>query len=63
MYFLFFDWFLSKTISKKIATNSMTYGVAFGLSIIIFSFFYLIYTVLSNKYIDEIKSKMDVKFL
>lgn len=48
--------FYPKLLAKKIATSSMTYGVAFGLSIIIFSIFLtLIYTLLSNKYIDEIK--------
>ena len=48
--------FYPKLLAKKIATSSMTYGVTFGLSIIIFSIFLtLIYTLLSNKYIDEIK--------
>lgn len=48
--------FYPKLLAKKIATSSMTYGVAFGLTIIIFSIFLtLIYTLLSNKYIDEIK--------
>jgi len=48
--------FYPKLLAKKIATSSMTYGVIFGLSIIIFSIFLtLIYTLLSNKYIDEIK--------
>ena len=48
--------FYPELLAKKIATSSMTYGVAFGLLIIIFSIFLtLIYTLLSNKYIDEIK--------
>ena len=48
--------FYPKLLAKKIATSSMTYGVAFGLTIIIFSIFLtFIYTLLSNKYIDEIK--------
>jgi len=48
--------FYPELLAKKIVTSSMTYGVAFGLSIIIFSIVLtLIYTLLSNKYIDEIK--------
>ena len=48
--------FYPKLLAKKIASSSMTYGVAFGLSIIIFSIVLtFIYTLLSNKYIDEIK--------
>lgn len=48
--------FYPKLLAKKFATSSMTYGVAFGLSIIIFSIVLtLIYTLLSNKYIDQIK--------
>ena len=54
--------FYPELLARKIVTSSMTYGVAFGLSIIIFSIVLtLIYTLLSNKYIDEIKSKMNVK--
>ena len=48
--------FYPKLLAKTIASSSMTYGVAFGLSIIIFSIVLtFIYTLLSNKYIDEIK--------
>jgi uncharacterized membrane protein (DUF485 family) len=48
--------FYPELLAQKIETSSMTYGVAFGLSIIIFSIILtLIYTLLSNKYIDEIK--------
>ena len=48
--------FYPELLARKIVTSSMTYGVAFGLSIIIFSIVLtLIYTLLSNKYIDEIK--------
>ncbi len=48
--------FYPELLAKKIVKSSMTYGVAFGLSIIIFSVILtLIYTLLSNKYIDEIK--------
>ena len=48
--------FYPELLAQKIVTSSMTYGVAFGLSTIIFSIFLtLIYTLLSNKYIDEIK--------
>ena len=48
--------FYPELLAHKIETSSMTYGVAFGLSIIIFSIILtLIYTLLSNKYIDEIK--------
>ena len=48
--------FYPKLLAKRIESSSMTYGVAFGLSIIIFSIILtLIYTLISNKYIDEIK--------
>ena len=48
--------FKPKLLAKEIANSSMTYGVAFGLSIIIFSIILtLIYTLISNRYIDEIK--------
>jgi len=48
--------FYPKLLAKKIANSSMTYGVAFGLSIIIFSILLtLLYTLISNRYIDEIK--------
>ena len=48
--------FKPELLAKEIANSSMTYGVAFGLSIIIFSIILtLIYTLISNKYIDEIK--------
>ena len=48
--------FYQELLARKIVTSSMTYGVALGLSIIIFSIVLtFIYTLLSNKYIDEIK--------
>ena len=59
--FIYFSFILligfnPKLLAKEIANSSMTYGVAFGLSIIIFSIILtLIYTLISNKYIDEIK--------
>jgi len=54
--FIFLIGFYPKLLAIKIADSSMTYGVAFGLSIIIFSILLtLIYTVISNRYIDGIK--------
>ena len=48
--------FYPELLAKRIEKSSITYGVAFGLSIIIFSIILtFIYTLLSNKYIDEIK--------
>ncbi len=48
--------FYPELLAKKIVKSSMTYGVVFGLSIIIFSIVLtFIYTLLCNKYIDEIK--------
>tara|TARA_X000001036_G_scaffold270210_1_gene250896 strand:+ start:1248 stop:1514 length:267 start_codon:yes stop_codon:yes gene_type:complete len=54
--FIFLVGFNPQLLAKEIENSSMTYGVAFGLSIIIFSIILtLIYTLISNKYIDEIK--------
>jgi uncharacterized membrane protein (DUF485 family) len=54
--FIFLIGFNPKLLAKEIENSSVTYGVAFGLSIIIFSIILtLIYTLISNRYIDKIK--------
>ena len=48
--------FTPNLLARKINDTSMTLGIAFGLCIIVFSIFLtLIYTVISNKYLDQLK--------
>ncbi len=47
-------------LAKKVGKGSMTLGVLFGLVIIIFSILLtFLYTLISNKYIDDIQNKVN----
>ncbi len=52
--------FYPEMLAKKVGKGSMTLGVLFGLVIIIFSILLtFLYTLISNKYIDDIQNKVN----